>query len=333
VSQIFDCKVYSIVDRSIILESKSVKILVTGGAGFIGSHLAEALNNIGHSLIVIDSLSSFLYPDQVKIKNIENFNSKGIEFHKVDLYRDNIEQFVKSAEVIINLAAIPGLVKSWDFFDKYVESNLLAVGKLLESCKSANVQKLVQISTSSVYGKIATGNENSKLNPFSPYGVSKLAAENLVNAYSANFNIPTTILRYFSVYGPRQRPDMAYQKIIKSVLSGHPIEIYGNGEQTRTNTFVDDIVNGTINAMEAGSETDGKTYNLAGREKISLIEAVHLIEKIIGKKAKIVHTPARDGDQMHTSGDISAAVKDFAFNPTTDFISGIERQIKWNLKI
>ena len=314
------------------MEREFVNILVTGGAGFIGSHLAEALSDAGHSLVVIDSLTSFLYPDNVKIKNIESFQSKRIEFHVIDVYRDNIEEFVKSAEVVINLAAIPGLVKSWDFFDQYVESNLLAVGKLLESCKSANVQKFVQISTSSVYGKFATGSENSKLKPFSPYGVSKLAAENLVNAYSANFNIPTTILRFFSVYGPRQRPDMAYQRIIKSILSGEPIEIFGNGEQTRTNTFVDDIVNGTIRAVEAGDKTEGKTYNLAGKEKISLIDAVHLIEDIIGSKAKIFYTSARDGDQQHTNGDISAAKKDFAFDPITGFNEGIERQIKWNLK-
>ena len=308
-----------------------MKILVTGGAGFIGSHLAETLNDFGHNVVAIDSLSSFLYPDKVKIRNIEKFQSNGIEFHKVDLCRDNLEQLVKSSEIIINLAAIPGLVKSWEFFDKYIESNLLAVSKLLESCKNSNVQKFVQISTSSVYGRMATGNENSILNPFSPYGVSKLAAENLVNTYSANFNIPTTILRYFSVYGPRQRPDMAYQKIIKSILSGESIEIYGDGEQSRTNTFVSDIVKGTIEAVEAGNKTDGKTYNLAGRESMTLIQAILIIEKILGKKAKLISLPARDGDQIHTMGDISAAIKDYKYNPTTDFISGIEKQIKWNL--
>lgn len=304
---------------------------MTGGAGFIGSHLAETLNASGHSVIAIDSLTSFLYPDKVKLRNIEKFQSNGIEFHKVDLSRDNLEQFVKSAEIIINLAAIPGLVKSWEFFDKYIESNLLAVSKLLESCKNSNVQKFVQISTSSVYGRMATGNENSILNPFSPYGVSKLAAENLINTYSANFNIPTTILRYFSVYGPRQRPDMAYQKIIKSILSSESIEIYGNGEQSRTNTFVSDIVKGTIEAVEAGNKTDGKTYNLAGRESISLIQAILIIEKILGKKAKLISLPTRDGDQIHTIGNISAAIKDFNYNPTTDFLSGIEKQIEWNL--
>ena len=309
-----------------------MKILVTGGAGFIGSHLAEALNDSGHSVVAIDSLTSFLYPAKDKIRNIENFQSKGIKFHKVDLFRDNIEHFVKPAEVIINLAAVPGLVKSWEFFDKYVESNLLGLGKLLESCKYSNIQKLVQISTSSVYGKIATGNENSTLNPFSPYGVSKLAAENLIKTYSSNFNLPTTILRYFSVYGPRQRPDMAYQKIIKSILSSESIEIYGNGDQSRTNTFVSDIVKGTIGAIDAGSKTEGKTYNLAGREQLSLVQAILVIEKAIGKKAKLIHSPARDGDQMHTRGDISAAIKDFDYNPTTEFRTGIEKQIEWNLK-
>ena len=317
---------------STVAESGLVKILVTGGAGFIGSHLAEALNDSGHSVVAIDSLESFLYPVEDKIRNIEDFQSKSIEFHKVDILRDKIEHFVKPAEIIINLAAVPGLVKSWEFFDKYIESNLLALGKLLESCKYSNVQKLVQISTSSVYGKIATGIENSTLNPYSPYGVSKLAAEKLVNTYSANFNIPTTILRYFSVYGPRQRPDMAYQKIIKSILSNESIEIYGDGEQSRTNTFVSDIVIGTIGAIEAGSKTEGKTYNLAGREQLSLIQAISVIEKVIGKKAKLIHLPARDGDQMHTRGDISAAIKDFDYNPNTEFRAGIEKQVEWNLK-
>jgi nucleoside-diphosphate-sugar epimerase len=312
------------------LPGVNLKVLVTGGAGFIGSHLSETLAMNGHEVTVIDSFSDFLYSRELKESNLVNFASQGILFQKLDLSTDLLDELVQSQDVVINQAGIPGLVKSWSHFSEYMNANVFGLSRLLESVKRSNVSKFIQISTSSVYGKKATGDENSELNPYSPYGVSKLAAENLVRAYSYNFGIPFCILRYFSVYGPRQRPDMAYQKFISAILKGEEIEVFGDGSQTRTNTFVSDIVNGTILAMESRTKTNNKTYNLSGVQSISLSNAISEIQNQIGQKAKIKFSTARFGDQKETLGDISLAKKDFGYSPVIDFTTGINRQIIWN---
>jgi UDP-glucuronate 4-epimerase len=308
----------------------NLKVLVTGGAGFIGSHLAESLVLNGHEVTVIDSLSDFLYSRELKKINTRDFASKGIKFYELDLSKDSLDELVGRQEVIINQAGMPGLVKSWSDVNEYFTSNVMALSKLLESARKANITKFIQISTSSVYGSKAVSTENSELRPYSPYGVSKLAAENLVRAYGDNFQIPFCILRYFSVYGPRQRPDMAYQKFISSIIRGDQIEIYGDGLQTRTNTFVSDIVNGTILAMESGDITNNNTYNLAGIQSVTLMEAILEIENQLGAQANIKYAPKRHGDQQETLGDITAAKKDFGYMPKVHFNEGISEQIRWN---
>lgn len=311
----------------------NLRVLVTGGAGFIGSHLSESLILNGHEVTVIDSLSDFLYSRDLKEMNIKHFADQGIKFHELDLATDNIDEIVGSQDVIINEAGIPGLIKSWNNFNEYMNSNVLALSKLLESVRKSNISRFIQISTSSVYGKKAISAENSELRPYSPYGVSKLAAENMVRAYGDNFGVPFCILRYFSVYGPRQRPDMAYQKFISAMLKGEEIEVYGDGSQTRTNTFVSDIVNGTILAMESGDKTDKKTYNLSGIQSISLKAAILEIESQLGVQAKIRFAPIRFGDQTETLGDVTAASKDFGYLPKIDFRAGINQQINWNRNV
>ena len=308
-----------------------LRVLVTGGAGFIGSHLSESLSKAGHEVTVIDSLSDFLYPSASKISNMENFELHRISFHKIDIASDDLNNIVATQDVIINLAAIPGLVKSWSHIQVYTESNSLGLGRLLEACSRVKIKRFIQISTSSVYGMNATGNEEIFLKPFSPYGVTKLAAENLARAYEANFGIPVTILRYFSVYGPRQRPDMAYQKFITAILNGNSFVVYGDGKQTRTNTYVDDIVNGTIQATNLNLDLAGKTYNLAGSEKIELLEAIKIIEKITNRKAKFDLVKKHIGDQLSTKGDYSLASRSFGYKPETPFEVGITRQISWQL--
>jgi nucleoside-diphosphate-sugar epimerase len=308
-----------------------MKILVTGGAGFIGSHLAESLSDQGHHVTVVDSLSDFLYPAVDKLENIESFSRKRIEFKKLDLVFDDLNEIVVDKEVIINLAAIPGLVKSWSHIDAYMSANVLGLGRLLEASKKINIKRFIQISTSSVYGKNANGNELAAKEPYSPYGVSKLAAENLVRAYEANFDLPIVILRYFSVYGPRQRPDMAYQKFINSINSGVPFKVFGTGKQLRSNTYVDDIVDATILATNLDLDIDGHVFNVAGQEDIELLNAISLIEKIIGKKAKFSFEEKRDGDQYVTRGDFTSAQLSLGYHPRTSFEVGISRQIEWNL--
>ena len=316
---------------SILKKDTELRVLVTGGAGFIGSHLSESLSKSGHVVTVMDSLSDFLYPSDLKILNMENFKHHRISFYKMNLVTDELDEIVSTQDVVINLAAIPGLVKSWKYLQVYSESNILGLGRLLESCCKARIKRFIQISTSSVYGINATGNETVSLKPFSPYGVTKLAAENLARAYEANFGMPVTILRYFSVYGPRQRPDMAYQRFITAILDGDPFFVYGDGKQTRTNTYVDDIVKGTIQSTNLELDLAGKTFNLAGSEKIVLLNAIKIIEKITSCTAKFDLVQKSMGDQLSTNGDYSLAFSSFGYKPEVPFEEGISRQITWHL--
>lgn len=308
-----------------------MKILVTGGAGFIGSHLAEKLKLNGHEVTVIDSLSDFLYGTKEKFENMLRFDELGIKFCKRDIATDPLDDLVEKQDVVINAAAIPGLVKSWSHIDAYMSANVIALGRLLEACKTSEIKRFIQISTSSVYGKNAYGNEEATKVPYSPYGVSKLAAENLARAYEANFDLPIVILRYFSVYGPRQRPDMAYQKFINSINNGLPIRVFGTGKQLRSNTYVDDVVDGTILATNLEVKIEGQVFNIAGQEEIELLYAISTIEKIIGKKAVFNFEKKRDGDQYITKGDFSAASMLLGYQPKISFEVGISRQIAWNL--
>lgn len=308
-----------------------MKILVTGGAGFIGSHLAESLSNQGHQVTVADSLSDFLYPTIDKLENVKSFSRKQIVFKKLDLVLDDLSDLVTGQDVIINLAAIPGLVKSWSHIDAYMSANVLGLGRLLEASKNIQIKRFIQISTSSVYGKNANGNEEATKEPYSPYGVSKLAAENLARAYEANFGMPIVILRYFSVYGPRQRPDMAYQKFIYSINNSLPFNVFGTGKQLRSNTYVEDVVDATMLATNLDLDIDGRVFNIAGQEDVELLNAISMIEKIIGKKAKFSFEEKRDGDQYITKGDFSAASISLGYKPRITFEVGISRQIEWNL--
>jgi len=308
-----------------------VNILVTGGAGFIGSHLAEKLSLSGNKVTVIDSFSNFLYGSEQKLENISEFDQLGIKFYKRDLVNEEIDDLMENQDIVINEAAIPGLVKSWEHVNEYMASNVIALGRLLESCKKYGVGKVIQVSTSSVYGKNAVGDELSRTEPYSPYGVSKLASENLCHAYSKNFQIPIVILRYFSVYGPRQRPDMAYNRFIRAILDDECIEIYGDGLQSRTNTFVSDIVDATIKCTLTNN-VDGETLNISGARSINLIDVISILEEIIGKKAQIKFLPPKNGDQRETRGDITKASSLINFYPKIDFEVGLSKQVEWQAR-
>ena len=308
-----------------------MKILVTGAAGFIGSHLAEQLNQQGHQVRAIDSMSDFLYPKEIKERNILNFKALGIEFSPTDIRSSEMRQIVRGCDYVINEAAIPGLVKSWKHVDEYFEANVLGLQNLLEACAQNEVKKLIQVSTSSVYGKDAVGDEASATNPYSPYGVSKLAAEKLAQAYSENFGLQINILRYYSVYGPRQRPDMAYFKFIEAIANGTKFEVFGDGMQTRTKTFVTDITRATASFLTAEDKEACHIYNLSGRESIKLIDAIRIIEEITGKTAKFEYQDGRAGDQRETRGICTKAETAIGYSPLTTFRQGIEKQIEWQL--
>lgn len=305
-----------------------MKVLVTGGAGFIGSRICELLSESNFEVIAVDCFLPNLYSAKVKLDRLSALTRlNNFSFIEMDLRHNDFSGFPETVDYVINLAAMPGLVKSWSEMQLYMDCNLMVLGNLLEHFKSRELNKFIQISTSSVYGRDAIGSEDSSLAPFSPYGVSKLAAEKLLLAYNANFDFRGSILRYFSVYGPGQRPDMAYFKIIDSALHDKEIEIYGDGLQSRTNTYVDDVALGTIQALE-GSRV-GEAYNLSGSSSVKLNEAIDLVETHIGKKIRRVNKDARPGDQRETRADISKASSEFNYSPNTAFEAGIIKQIDW----
>jgi len=205
----------------------------------------------------------------------------------------------------------------------------LGTQRLLEACKDKSIEKFIYASSSSVYGDTdeLPIRENSPTNPVSPYGVSKLAAEHLASLYFKGYGVPTVSLRYFTVYGPRQRPDMAFHKFITAVMNGDQIEIYGTGEQTRDFTFIDDAVQANIQAFK--SARPGEVYNIGGGSRIKLIDAIRIIEETVGKEANLVYTEPQRGDARHTFSDITKAKTDFDYAPCVDVKSGLEKHFEW----
>jgi len=305
-----------------------MKCLVTGAAGFIGSHLCEKLLEAGHEVWGIDAFIPY-YSEQIKRDNLcQARRNQNFHFQELDLRGDPLDVAVQDVETIYHLAAMPGLMKSWADFDGYVTCNVQATQRLLEAVKrsSRKLRLLLQISTSSVYGRYASGNESLPTRPVSPYGVTKLAAEHLCRAYAENYGVPLVILRYFSVYGPRQRPDMAYHLFIDALLRRQPIKIYGDGTQVRGNTYIDDCLTATLAASEA---KPGETYNVGGGETASILEIVGKLEAISGLRAVIEFGPGRPGDQQHTFADTSKLRADFGWQPHTSLNEGLVRQWEW----
>ena len=305
------------------------KCLVTGAAGFIGSHLCEALLERGHEVIGLDGFVPY-YPRPFKESNLTALRPhKGFTFHELDLRDAELTPHVDGAEVVFHLAAQAGLMKSWSDFHSYASCNTEATQRLLDAAKQTACPHFIYVSTSSVYGKQATGPEDSPLAPFSPYGITKLAGEQLCRAYEANFNLPITILRYFSVYGPRQRPDMAYHILIRSLLDGQPFTMFGDGEQTRSNTYCTDGVQATLLAFEKRDAALGQTFNVGGGEIISLNAVREMLEDLIGGKIAVDRQPARPGDQRHTAANIEKIQRVLGYQPSTRVYDGLKAQIEW----
>ena len=305
-----------------------MKYLVTGCAGFIGSHLVERLTGEGHAVTGIDCFLPLLYSRAEKERNLNEIRQKSnFRFHEFDLRQEIPEKLLIGIDLIINLAALPGLAPSWTNMKDYFDCNSLVVGNICEASQKFGGIPVLQASTSSVYGINATSSEDGALRPISPYGVSKLSAEQLLIAFYENFGVPFTILRYFSVYGPRQRPDMAYRKIINAILEGQPIDIHGDGLQTRSNTYVEDIVEATVTSSKKSFQ--GDIFNIGGSQSIQLLEAIRLIESIIGNTVKKQFHPSRAGDQAQTAANYRKAQKAINFFPKIEFQDGLTRQIEW----
>lgn len=305
------------------------RCIVTGAAGFIGSHLSEALLRQGHEVVGIDAFIPY-YKRAYKEQNLKGPEAHpGFTFHEADLRVDDLHPLLQGADVIIHEAAMPGLVRSWSDFELYVSCNQLATLRLLEATRDIGRPHLIYISTSSVYGKEATGAEDSPLRPFSPYGITKLAAEQLCFSFADNFDLPVTVLRYFSVYGPRQRPDMAYHILIRKLLAGDVFPLFGDGEQSRSNTYVADCVQATCLALERREKLRGEIINIGGGEVVSLNQTIQMLEKLTGAKARLDRHPARPGDQRHTAADIRKAERLLDFHPSTSLREGLRAEVDW----
>ena len=306
------------------------RCLVTGAAGFIGSHLCEALLAQGHTVVGLDAFIPY-YPRAIKEANLTAARRQaGFHFHEADLRTAELAPLLAGCDAVFHLAAMPGLLKSWTEFGLYESCNILGTQRLLDAAREAACRHFLYVSTSSVYGREATQGETAPLQPFSPYGITKLAAEQLCRAYAANFGLPFTVLRYFSVYGPRQRPDMGYHKLIGCLLRGEPFTVYGDGEQTRSNTYVADAVAATLRAFERRDAALGETFNVGGGEIVSLNGVIRLLEEITGRTARLERQPPRPGDQLHTSARIEKAQRLLDYRPGTPLAQGLRAQVAWH---
>lgn len=311
-------------------DSTMSRCLVTGAAGFIGSHLCEALLDQGHDVVGLDAFIPY-YPRPVKESNLAAARRHPrFAFHELDLRTADLDGVVSGCEVIFHEAAMPGLMKSWSDLDLYASCNLVGTQRLLEAARKVRAAHFIHVSTSSVYGREATGPEDSALNPCSPYGITKLGAEHLCRTYAEGFGVPVTVLRYFSVYGPRQRPDMAYHILFRCLLRDEPFTLYGAGDQTRSNTYVADCVRATVLAMEQRDRAVGRTFNVGGGEVVSLIDAIALMEEIAGRKLNVQRKPDRPGDQKHTAADITRIGAVLGYRPSTPVRRGLEAQWAWH---
>jgi UDP-glucuronate 4-epimerase len=307
-------------------------VVVTGVAGFIGSHLAEALLSQGWDVVGIDAFTEY-YATADKWSNLAGLLERpGFELVRADLATVDVQDRLQGAAVVFHQAAQPGVRTSWGReFASYVHHNVLGTQRLLESCIRAAVPRLILASSSSVYGNAPSypTTEDSTTRPVSPYGVSKLAAEHLCLAYAdaGMFPMRVAVLRYFTVYGPRQRPDMGFRRFMEAALAGRPIVVYGDGEQTRDFTYVDDIIRANLLAMAA--PIHAQAINIGGGRRVTLNETLDLIGQTTGKRLHIDRRPAPPGDVRHTGADSTRAEALLGYRPRTDLAAGLAAQAAW----
>lgn len=305
-----------------------MNILVTGAAGFIGSHLCEALLKLGHHVQGMDDIELCDYR-AVKEQHITSARQHpNYVWRNTNLLFEDLKQWIEDVDVIFHLAGLAGVRNSWGTsFADYLQANVLLTQKLLEACKSSTrLKKLVYASSSSVYGG-GSGNfstEQSPVKPISPYGLTKLSGEQLCYLYYKQYGVPYTALRYFTVYGPRQRPDMGFHKFMKAALLEEPITIYGNGEQTRDFSYIMDVVAANISAMDY--DEHGTVFNIGGVETASVNDVIRKIEKLSNKKLNLSYLPVQPGDPFVTRADISLARAKLGYSPTTSLDEGMAKQ-------
>ena len=311
-----------------------MRCLVTGVAGFVGSSITDRLLDEGHEVVGVDCFTDY-YARDTKEKNIEQARShSAFTFIENDLLNMNLVELLEGVDWVFHQAAQAGVRASWgELFSTYTNNNILATQRLLEAARDEEIaktlKKVVYASSSSVYGSAETlpTNEEVLPKPISPYGVTKLAAEHLMQLYSSEFNVPTASLRYFTVYGPRQRPDMAFNLFISAALRGEAITIYGDGEQSRDFTFIQDIVDANIAAAKCDS--NDLVCNLGGGSRISVNELIEMLRDIMGSSVQVQHIERQKGDARHTGADVTRAQQALGFSPKVQLRQGLEAEVAW----
>jgi UDP-glucose 4-epimerase len=307
-----------------------MKVLITGVAGFVGSHLAEKLLSENYDVVGIDKFLDN-YPRRFKQKNLEpSLKHRNFKFLEEDLLGLNLRELLKDVSYVFHLAAQPGVRSSWgDEFIQYSQNNIMATQVLLEAGKESGVKKIVYASSSSVYGDTddLPMREEGNTRPVSPYGVSKLAAEHLCYLYWKAYGVPTVSLRFFTVYGPRQRPDMFFHIFMDRLRKDQEVPLYDDGEQTRDFTYCGDIVDGLLGA--AVYPGAGEVFNLGGGTESSVVNAIHIVEKISGRKAKLKTFERQKGDVRHTRARLDSAREKLGYRPKVSLEEGLRQQWHW----
>jgi UDP-glucuronate 4-epimerase len=308
-----------------------MRVLVTGCAGFIGSHLAASLLEDGYEVVGIDCFNNN-YDREAKLRNLKHVGDwDSFEFTPVDLARGDLDALVDGCDTIYHLAAEPGVRPSWgQRFESYARNNILATQHLLEAVRTLPLERFVYASSSSVYGQAERfpTSEQDLPRPHSPYGVTKLSAEHLCSLYHANFGVPAVSLRYFSVYGPRQRPDMAFHIFCRAAVEGRPIEVFGDGHQTRDFTYVGDVVRATRLAATAPGAV-GEVFNVGGGSQVSLLATIELIEELAGRELEAAFLPQERGDVKDTGANTEKARSGLGFSAETGLRDGLEAEFEW----
>lgn len=307
-----------------------MRSVVTGCAGFIGSSISEALIARGHEVVGIDCFTDY-YPRSRKEANLATLReSPGFTFIEDDLLEHDLGALLDGADYVFHQAAQAGVRASWgQSFSIYTQNNILATQRLLEAARGLPLKRLIYASSSSIYGDVdrLPVSEDALPQPISPYGVSKLAAEHLCNLYWVNHRVPTVSLRYFTVYGPRQRPDMGFNKFIRALLAGDEIVIYGDGNQTRDFTYISDAVAANLACMEA--DVSGQVFNIGGGSRISVNRVLEILAAVSGKQPRVKHIETQKGDVRHTYADTSRAKRELGFRPRVATAEGLYNQLEW----
>jgi UDP-glucuronate 4-epimerase len=297
-----------------------MRYVVTGAAGFIGSHLCEALVSSGHAVGGVDCFTDYYDPA------LKEENAAGLDVSRLDLAQENLA--LDGFDGVFHLAGQPGVRSFGDVFDDYVQRNLVATRRVFEAAASGGV-RVVFASSSSIYGEAETypTSEDAQPRPISPYGITKLGCEHLAHAYAKSFGLDVVLLRYFTFYGPRQRPDMALARVVDALARGASFELYGDGLQSRSFTYVADGVDATIAAMKGAPS--GAVYNVGGGTEATMRDAIATLERVSGRTLDVVERPAAAGDVRRTAADTRTIERDLGWRATTSFDDGLRAQWEW----